>query len=104
MASLVGGIEDLVVENREVESEAEADWMGGSQVGLSDLGGSLVRLEGLVGRSLALVAHGELGEITVVVTLPEICISTCLGPVVCMYVYLTSCGRRPWTRRSGQKE
>jgi hypothetical protein len=33
MASLVGRVEDLVVEDREVESQAEADWVGGGKVG-----------------------------------------------------------------------
>lgn len=70
MASLVGRVEDLVVEDREVQGEAETDWVCGGKVGLSNLGGGLVCLERLVGRGLALVSHGELGEVTVVVTLP----------------------------------
>jgi len=44
--------------------------VGRGELGGSDLGGRLVSLEGLVGRGLALVAHGELGEVAVVVTLP----------------------------------
>jgi hypothetical protein len=42
-----------------------------SQVGLSNLGSVLVCLEGLVGRLLSLVTNSELGEVAVVVTLPE---------------------------------
>lgn len=70
MASLVGSIEDLVVEDREVEGKTQADGVGGRQLGLGNLGGSLVGLERLVGRILATVANGELSEVTVVVTLP----------------------------------
>lgn len=70
MASLVGGIQDLVVENGEVEGKTQADRVSGRELGLSNLSSSLVSLEGLVGRVLAAVANGELGEVTVVVTLP----------------------------------
>lgn len=72
MASLVGGIQNLIVEDREVEGETEADGVSRGQLGLGDLGGSLVGLEGLVGRVLALVANGELGEVAVVITLPKL--------------------------------
>lgn len=72
MASLVGSVQDLVVENGEVKGKAQADGVRGRQLGLGNLGGSLVRLERLVGRILALVANGELSEITVVVTLPRL--------------------------------
>ncbi|KAI6766427.1 hypothetical protein HG531_011649 [Fusarium graminearum] len=70
VASLVRSVEDLVVENGEVEGETKADGVGGRKLGLSNLSSSLVGLEGLVGRVLATVANGELGEVTVVVTLP----------------------------------
>jgi hypothetical protein len=70
MASLVWGIEDFVVEHGEVEGKTEADWVGWGQVCLSDFGGSLVSLERLVGRGLALVADGKLGKVAVVITLP----------------------------------
>lgn len=69
MASLVRGVEDLVVEDREVQGQPETDGMGRSQFGLSDLGSILVSLERSVGSTLTLVANGKLGEITVVVTL-----------------------------------
>jgi hypothetical protein len=42
---------------------------GGKVLG-SDLGSSLVSLEGLVSRGLALVTNGELGKVAVVVSLP----------------------------------
>ena len=70
VAGLVGGVEDLVVEDGEVESETQTDGVSGGELGLSNLGSSLVSLERLVGRVLAAVANGELGEVTVVVTLP----------------------------------
>lgn len=70
LASLVRGVQDLVVEHGEVQRKTEADGVSGGQAASSDLRGSLVRLERLVGRSLALVAHGELGKVAVVVTLP----------------------------------
>jgi len=70
VACLVWGVEDLVVEDGEVESKTKTDWVGWSQLGLSNLGGSLVSLKGLVGRSLALVTSSELSKVTVVVSLP----------------------------------
>lgn len=69
MAGLVGGVQDFVVEDREVEGQAEADRVGRGKVGLSNLGGGLVGLQGLVGGTLAAVANGELSQVTVVVTL-----------------------------------
>jgi hypothetical protein len=70
VASLVGGVENLVVEDGEVERKTKADGVGRRQLSLGNLGSGLVGLEGLVGRVLAAVANGELGEVTVVVTLP----------------------------------
>lgn len=70
VASLVGSIEDLVVEDREVESQPETNGVRGRKLRLRNLGGGLVGVEGLVGRILARVTDGELGEVAVVVTLP----------------------------------
>ena len=70
MAGLVRGVEDLVVEDREVERKAEPDGVSRRELGLGNLGGGLVRLERLVGGVFALVANGELGEVAVVITLP----------------------------------
>ena len=72
MASLIGRVEDLVVEDREVEGKAKTDRMSGGKVGGSDLSRSFVCFQRLVGRDLALITLGELGEVTVVITLPEI--------------------------------
>ena len=76
MAGLVRGVQDLVVEDGEVEGQAEADRVRGRKLGLRNLGGSLVRLKRLVGRVLALVANGELGQVAVVVTLPVTLLET----------------------------
>ena len=70
VAGLVRRIQNLVVEDREVKCETEADGVSRGKVSLGNLGGVLVSLERLVGRSLALVAQGKLGKVTVVVTLP----------------------------------
>jgi hypothetical protein len=41
VAGAVRRVEDLVVENGEVEGEAEADGVGRSELGLGDVGGVL---------------------------------------------------------------
>lgn len=69
VAGLVGGVQDLVVEDREVQGETKTDGVGGGEVGLGDLGSGLVGLEGGIGGTLAAVASSELGKVTVVVTL-----------------------------------
>lgn len=70
MASLVRRVEDLVVEDREIEGKTKSDGVSRSKIGLSDFGGSLVSLQGLIGRFLSLVGSGEFGEVTMVITLP----------------------------------
>lgn len=94
MASTVGRVQDLVVEDGEVEGQAKADGVSGGQLGLSDIGSALKErvvlsdsmfsdtaafnpdhshLVGVVsssGGTLALLAGGELSEVAVVVTLP----------------------------------
>ena len=72
MASLVGSVKDLVVEDGEVKGKAEADGVGGRKLGLGNVGSVLVGIDRLVGGVLALVANGELGKVTVVITLPVI--------------------------------
>lgn len=70
MASLVRGVQDLVVEHGEVKRQSEADRVGRRKLGLGNLRGSLVSLKGLIGGILALITNGELGQVAVVVTLP----------------------------------
>jgi hypothetical protein len=70
LASRVRRVQDLVVEDREVESKAETNRVRRSQAGSSNLGGSFVCLERLIGRSLARVTHGKFGEVAVVIALP----------------------------------
>ena len=99
MASLIGRVEDLVVEDGEVQSETKSDWVGRGEISLSNFGSILVCLKRLVSGLLSLIASGEFGQISVVVALP-------VGPSVYAQQFicsdLTSCGRRPWTRRSEQ--
>lgn len=74
VASLIGSVENLVVEHGEVQGETKTDGVSGRKLGLGNLGGSLVGFKRLVGRVLALVASSELGKIAVVVTLPmQVC-------------------------------
>lgn len=70
MASLVGRIENLVVEDGEVKGKTKADRVRRSKVGLSNLGGSLVSLERFIGRGLALIANSKFSEVAVVVAFP----------------------------------
>ena len=79
VASLVGRVEDLVVEDREVEGKAKSDWMSRSKVGLSDLSGGLVCFKRLVGGLLSLLGSGEFGKVTVIITLPVKSMSTRSG-------------------------
>ena len=71
MTGLVGSIQNLIVEDREVEGKTQTNWVRGRKLGLGNLSGSLVRLEGLVGGILAAVAGGEFGKIAVVVSFPS---------------------------------
>ena len=88
VASTVGRVQDLVVEDREVQRKAETDGVGRCELSLGNVGGRLcsgVRwlllhsvliasyLVGLVCSSrsnLALLTGSEFGEVAVVVSLP----------------------------------
>ena len=70
LASLVRRVEDLVVEDREVQCQTEADWVSRREVLSGDVGCGLVGLEGLVSRGLSLVTDSELGKVAMVVALP----------------------------------
>lgn len=99
MASLVGRVEDLVVEHGEVKGQTQTDGVGGGEVGLSNFSGALVGLEGSISGTLAAVADGKLGQVAVVIALP---VTQILEGVIQQPGSRTSCGRRPWIRRSGQ--
>jgi hypothetical protein len=79
LASLVGRVEDLVVEYGEVQCETKADGVSGRKVLCGNVGGGLVGLERLVGGGLALVADGELGQVAVVVALPVSSVRLAIG-------------------------
>jgi hypothetical protein len=94
VASAIGGVQNLVVEDREVKGQTKADGVGGGQLCLGDIGGvlkectlaggareigrascgvggsHLVSLVSSGSGGLALLAGSELGKVTVVVTLP----------------------------------
>jgi hypothetical protein len=71
MASTVGTVQDLVVENGKVQCQTKTDGMRRRELSDGDIRSSLVGLKRLVSAVLALIAGGELGEITVVVTHPR---------------------------------
>lgn len=70
VASLIGGVQDLIVKDGEVEGKTQADGVSRGKLSLSNLSSGLVGFERLVGGVLAAVANSELGKVTVVVTLP----------------------------------
>lgn len=47
VASTVGRVQDLVVENGEVEGETETDGVGGGKISLGDIGGVLIGSAGM---------------------------------------------------------
>jgi hypothetical protein len=71
VASLIGRVEDLVVEDGEVQGKTKTDWVRRGEVGLSNFGSVLVGLQRQVRRTLSLLGDGELGKVSVVITLPE---------------------------------
>lgn len=125
VASTVGRVQDLVVEDGEVQRKTQADGVGRGELSLGDVGGilrvrlsawcpwgaeeqsgegggetNLVGVVGSGGGNLALLARGKLGEVAVVVTLPVRLVSGCVAASSCLKsVERTSCGKRPWTRQ-----
>ena len=113
MACLVGRIKDFIVENREVKSQPKTNRMGRSKIGLCNLGGILVGLQRFVGGLLTLVTESELGQVTVVITLPVHRSVNELGGkgrnlrarrVMKVRSELTSYGRRPLILLTEQRE
>ena len=70
MASLVWGVENLIVEDGEVQGETKTDRVGGSEVGSRNFGSSFICFQRLICRYLALITKSKLGQVTMVVTLP----------------------------------
>lgn len=70
VASLVGRVEDLIVEDGEVQGKTKSDRVSRSEIGLSNLSGGLVSFKRLVGGLLSLIGGCEFGEVAVVITLP----------------------------------
>lgn len=62
-------VEDLVVEHGEVQGQAEADRVRGRQFSHGDVARGFVRHQRVLGRLLAVVARGELRQVSVVITL-----------------------------------
>ena len=69
LAGLVGGVEDLVVEDGEVEGETQPDGVGGLHGRLGNVESILISLLGIVNNSSLGISYGNLGKIPVVVTL-----------------------------------
>jgi hypothetical protein len=96
MACLVRRVQDFVVEHREVEGKAEADWVSWCKVSLSNFGGILIGLQRLVGGFLTLLANGEFRKVTVVVTLPvRVQTQSVIVFRIINFLRLTFCGRTP---------
>ena len=68
LASLLGRVEDLIVEDGEVERQTEADGMRGLHLGLSNLEGLLVSLLRIFENLRSSVTHSHLGKVPVVIT------------------------------------
>ena len=68
-ARTIGRVQDLVVEDGEVERQSEPDRMRGHELAGGNVTGRLVGDETVLGRLLAIVAGGELGQVSVVVAL-----------------------------------
>jgi hypothetical protein len=69
MASAIRGVQDLIVEHREVERKAKADRMGGRQILIGYRRCRRVGFESLGGALLSDIGNLELGEVAMVVTL-----------------------------------
>merc|ERR1719183_890162 len=69
LASLLGRVEDLIVEDGEVERQTEADGMRGLHLGLSNLEGLLVSLLRIFENLRSSVTHSHLGEVPVIISL-----------------------------------
>ena len=69
LASLLGRVEDLVVEDGEVERQTEADRMRWLHLGLSNLKGFLISLLRIFENGCSSVTHSHLGKVPVIISL-----------------------------------
>ena len=91
MACLIGRVEDFVVKDGKVQRKTEPDGVGRSEIRGSDLSGSFISLQRLIGRDLTLVAKSEFSEVAVVVTFPrnQILAEPCTcGLVLCAHLVI----------------
>jgi hypothetical protein len=70
VAGTVGGVENLVVEDGEVESKSKTDGVSWGQFGLCDFCGALVGFMSTGSSLLARIASSKLCKITVIISLP----------------------------------
>jgi hypothetical protein len=71
MAWVIGTVQNLIIEYREVESKSKMDRMCWGQLGNGNIEGGLVNIKGLVGRVFSLVARGKLSQVAMVITHPS---------------------------------
>ena len=62
-------VEYFIVEDRVVEGKTKADWVGGLEVTVSNITGSLVSRVGTIRSALVLVTGGVLGDVSVIIAL-----------------------------------
>lgn len=95
MAGLVGGVENFIVEHREVQGKSKTDGVSRGKVGGCNFSSRFVGFQRLIGRILALVANGELSKVAMIVAFPAVDISKLFLDIRANGVQRTSCGRRP---------
>ena len=67
LASLLGRVEDLVIEDGEVERQTEANWMRRLHLGLRNFKGLLVSLLRIIQHGRAAVSYGNFGKVPVII-------------------------------------
>lgn len=70
VCSPVRGVENFVVEHREVERKAESDWVSGRELCMSYVTRCFVCLQAVLSRLFPVIAGGKLGLVSVIITLP----------------------------------
>ena len=67
LAGLVGGVEDLVVEDGEVERQTEADGMRRLHLGFRNFKGLLISLLRIVQHGCSAVSYSNFGKVPVII-------------------------------------